>query len=111
MLSFGGMKELKSRILAKSFQVSLVIRHLVKVVNGRHLEDLHVTSVLKACVRTARVHELTIAFLVALEIALELELVVLLLVVAEASVSGQLALRAAVCSDQHLLHIFGILGG
>ena len=60
--------------------------------------------------RATCVHELAVSFLVAFEVVFELELVVFLLVVAEAIFSRQFALSITRCPDQHLGNILLVFG-
>ena len=59
---------------------------------------------------TACIHKLTITLMVPLKVVFELELVILLLMIAEVGLTRRLGLNARVCANQHLLDFFGILG-
>ena len=83
---------LKHCILAESFEICLFVAHLVQVVHRCHIVNLHVTCVTKLCSRSAHVFEHTATFWVSFIFIFELELVVLLLMIAEAVFGRHLAL-------------------
>ena len=102
VLCLGTLQKLQRRVLAKSLHVSLLITHLVQVINRNHLEDLHITRVLETCVRAACVDKLATALMVPLKVVLKLELIILLLVVTEVRFIGRPDCGATARANQHL---------
>lgn len=108
MLRVRVLKQLKRRVLAKSFQVGFFIAHFIKVVYGNHFENLHIARVLDARVSTASVYKGAEALLVALKVIFQLKFIVFLLVEAEAGLVRHLALGAVTGADERLLlDVFG----
>ena len=85
-------KLLKHRILAESFEICLLVAHLVQVVHRSHIVNLHITCVTKLCTRAAHVFEHTAALGISFKFIFKLEFVVLLLMIAEAMFGGHLTL-------------------